>query len=124
MPTKIKKVKEKPIPPEPGQIWKPKATGSPIDGSIRYEVFAIANDPPSLAHELSVIYKGESKYFCCPLTYWNTKFVFEEKAAMTFEQYKKEAEEFVLKPLGERIGGREIIPEFELRLIEEKTVWR
>lgn len=111
-----KKVKEKPIPPEPGQIWEDA-------GGLKLEVVAIANEESIFP--LSVVGKDDhNNFWSYPLNDWERMFKFIEKAAMTFEQYKKEAEEFVLKPLSERVGGREIIPEFELRLIEEKTVWR
>ena len=92
--------------PEPGQTWR-------HTNGNKYEIIALANDPPTLAHPLSVIYRGENgKYWCRPLSDWHRSFSFEAAKEITFEEYKA---------LG---AERNIIPAFELRILEERVVWR
>ena len=91
--------------PEPGQTWKHRDGG-------KCEIVGVANSTPSLGHELSVVYRSEGNLLCCPILLFHRLYKFEAAKEITFEVYKA---------LG---ADREIIPEFELRIMEERVVWR
>ncbi len=95
-----------PMDPQPGQRWANKKGES-------FQVIAVANNPPTPKYPLSVVFCGEKgSHYCIPMADWHRSFKFQEPKEITFEEYKT---------LG---ADREIIPEFELKIMEERVIWR
>ena len=98
--------KKAPMAPEFGQKWINKK-------GEKFQVIAVANNPPTPKYPLSVVCQGENKnYWSIPMADWHASFKFEAPKEKTFEEYKT---------LG---ADREIIPEFELKIMEERVIWR
>lgn len=80
---------DNPLPNPQGQseVLAPAPCSAPYIGSqwshrngINYEVVAIANDPPTSAHPLSVIYRGANgKWWTRPLRDWHRSFTLKCK---------------------------------------------